>query len=1294
MNNELQQWRDRIADCLATDRYRLERLLEKISQRAGQGKPFDRDLQQFTALLEQSDASLKARKASVPAISYPEELPIAGRRDDIRDAIENHQVVVIAGETGSGKTTQLPKICLELGRGVSGMIGHTQPRRIAARTVANRIAEELGQPLGETIGYQVRFNEQSSENTLVKLMTDGILLAEIQHDRYLNRYDTLIIDEAHERSLNIDFLLGYLKKILPQRPDLKLIITSATIDVERFSQHFDQAPVIEVSGRTYPVEVEYRPAEEDRDLSQQVLDSVEEILSLPKRGDILVFHSGEREIRETANVLRKAQLPNLEVVPLYARLSLAEQNRVFQPHRGVRVVLATNVAETSLTVPGIRYVIDPGTARISRYSYRTKVQRLPIEAVSQASANQRKGRCGRISEGVCFRLYSEEDFNSRPEFTDPEIVRTNLASVILQMLQMRIGDIRDFPFVDAPDQRLINDGFSLLQELQAVNRRGELTRIGRQLSRLPADPRLGRMLVAAAQEGALKEVLIIVSALSVQDPRERPADKQQAADEKHRQWQDKDSDFVAYLNLWNHVEEQRQALGRNQFDKYCRQQFVSPLRMREWRDLHHQLHGYCRELKLPENRQPADYAAVHRALLTGLLGQIGFRHEEKEFMGPRNRKFHVFPGSGLFKKPPKWLMAAEIIETSRLYSHVNACIEPEWLSELAAHLVKKHYSEPHYSARSGQVMAYQRQTLYGLPIVDRQPCQYSKIDPSACHELFLRAALVEGEYRGKGEFFRHNRALQEDLEEMESRTRRRDILVDDEVMFEFYRQRVPSDVLNLAGFEHWRKSAEKDDPKLLWMDEALLAQRQLEENTGAQFPDYLEWQGTRYPLSYHFEPGHAEDGVSVTIPVSILHQVPAARLEWLVPGMLRDKCIALVKGLPKSLRRHFVPVPDVVDKALIEMKPANVPLTEALGYQLKRHTGVEITPEQWQAAVLDDVYLLNVRLIDEQGELLTNGRDIKQLKAQYRGRVSHTVEQVSDNGIEQSDLNGWNFDNLPEVYDIQQQSLTIRTYPALVASGQKVDLKLLDNPVTALNSTLDGLVRLYQLSYPQGVKYLRKDLLKGQDLKLKAAHLPGRDVLVADLIDAAYKKVLVDGREVPRTLADYEQQLAAGKGEIVAAANEFEQMLIGWLPVLSDIHKAIKKLGLSAVQSVPDINRQLAMLFQPGCLYRVPYEWLQQYQRYLKALTVRLEKLPSQPGKEREYVLMLDKLASKLEGVDSHWQDYSREVQEGIWQYRFMMEEYRVSLFAQQLRTLFPISDKRILAHWATLSPGLAESRS
>lgn len=1311
MQNEINQWRDKIAECLCVDRYKLKQQLNKISVRVKGNKPFDQDLKQFVERLEYSQQQVVARGQSVPVIKYPDELPIAERRDEISEAIANHQVVVIAGETGSGKTTQLPKICLALGRGVAGIIGHTQPRRIAARTVANRIAEELNQPLGLTVGYQVRFNETSSEKTLVKLMTDGILLAEIQHDRYLNKYDTIIIDEAHERSLNIDFLLGYLKNILPKRPDLKVIITSATIDVERFSKHFNDAPVVEVSGRTYPVDVEYLPVEEERDLGQSVLDTVEHILALPRHGgscgDILVFHSGEREIRETANILRKAHLPHLEVVPLYARLSLAEQTKVFKSHKGIRVVLATNVAETSLTVPGIRYVIDPGTARISRYSYRTKVQRLPIEAISQASANQRKGRCGRISEGVCFRLYSEEDFAGRSEFTDPEIIRTSLASVILKMLHLRIGDIRDFPFVEAPDQRLINDGFSLLQELQAVNGRGELTTIGRQLCRIQADPKMGRMLITAAKEGSLKEVLIIVSALSVQDPRDRPSDKQQAADEKHRQWQDKDSDFIALVNLWNHFEEQRQDLSRNQFERYCRQNFVSPLRMREWRDLHHQLHGACRELKLIENYQSASYEAVHRALLSGLLGQVGFRREvadgdekgadkgkskgrdSKEYTGTRNRKFYVFPGSGLNKKPPKWLMAAEMLETSRLFSHHNAKIDPDWLPSLAAHLVKKSYSEPHYSIRNGQVMAYEKQTLYGLSIVEKRRCGYGKIDPILSREIFIRSALVEGEYRGKGRFFHHNQQLQESLQDIESKTRRRDVLVDDQVMFDFYSERIPENVVNLAGFEHWRKQQEQSEAEgqsdLLYMNADLLSQRNSDDLDASQYPDHIEWQGTRYPLSYHFEPGHPEDGVSVIIPVSILHQVPLHRFDWLVPGMLRDKCIALVKGLPKSLRRNFVPVPNYVDKALPSLKPSDSPLFKGLGLQLKRQAGIDVSIEDWQQVQLEDIYSLNIKLIDENNQVLTMSRNLAELKAQYRGRVSEMVTQVSVNTIEQENLKDWSFDKLPEVFSIEQQGLTIRTYPALVLERGQINLKLLDNPETAKNKTKDGLVRLYQYVYPESAKYLGKQLFKGMDLALKSAALPGKESLIPAIIDAAYYQAILDGKDFPRSKADFDMMLIEGKGGIVAVANELEAIVVSLLPLLSEIRKSLKKLGLGSIHAVTDITQQRDVLFVDRFLFKVPIFWLRHYQRYLKAILLRVEKLPANPGKDSAQLSVLTKLEERMLTIDLKWEDLPGSTRAEVWKYQFMLQEYRVSLFSQQLKTAFPISEKRIDTHWKEL---------
>lgn len=1301
--NEIILWRKKIAVSLSVDRYSLGQVLARIGHCAETGQAVDVELKRFIKKLNHSCEQRSLRYASIPTIKYPEDLPIAERRDEIKEAILSNQVVIIAGETGSGKTTQLPKICLDLGRGATGLIGHTQPRRIAARTVASRIAEELGQPLGETVGYQVRFNETSSENTLVKLMTDGILLAEIQHDRYFSKYDTIIIDEAHERSLNIDFLLGYLKTILPKRPDLKLIITSATIDLEKFSQHFNDAPIIEVSGRTYPVDLEYIPVLKDRDLGQSILDAVEHILALPERGDILVFHSGEREIRETASVLRKAQLPHLDVVPLYARLSLSEQTKVFSPHKGIRIVLATNVAETSLTVPGIRYVIDPGTARISRYSYRTKVQRLPIEPISQASANQRKGRCGRTSNGTCFRLYSEEDFNGRPSFTDPEIIRTNLASVILKMLNLKIGDIRDFSFLESPDNRLINDGYSLLQELQAVTKQSGLTEIGRKLCRIPTDPKLGRMLLAAEDEGALKEVLIIISALSVQDPRDRPPDSQEAADLKHRQWKDKESDFSTLVNLWRHFEEQRQDLSRNQFDRYCRQNFVSPLRMREWRELHHQLHGICRELKIKENPQPAGYEAIHRSLLHGLLGQIGCRRTavdsegaekkqekiSKEFTGTRNRKFYVFPGSSVSKAPPPWLMSAEMIETSRLFSHHNAKIDPSWLPTLAAHLVKKTYSEPHYSVRNGQVMAYEKQTLYGLLIVDKKRCAYGKINPVISREIFIRAALVEGGYRGKGKFFDHNLKLQDSLLNIESRTRRRDILVDDSVIFDFYDRLIPEDIVTLSGFEAWRKIKEQalkgGALKFLHMSADLLSQDNHCHPDISEFPDTIEWDGVSYLVSYHFEPGHVKDGVTVTVPIGVLHQVPMHLFEWLVPGMLRDKCIALVRGLSKPIRRNFVPVPDYVDKALESLKPSNVKLTEALGIHLKLQAGIDIQTDDWNQAFLDNIYRINFELIDESSCVLAMSKDLVGLKTQYREKISDTLARATTDTIEKKDLKDWEFEDLPEVYLILQKGLTIRAYPALVVEENVINLTLLDNQELATNRTLYGLTRLHQAIDLASVRYLKKGLLNGMDLQLKLAGLGGKEGLIQQIIDKAYFLSFLEGQVIPRNKSDFESRHAEGKNKVVSAANELDAMVSPWTSLIADIRREMKKHKLSYMETVQDIDQQLNMLFCDRFLFQTPMKLLQQYHRYLKSILCRLEKLHQNTNKEQSQILEIQDLENRLIEQNKLMGESSLAAIAEFWEHRLLLQEYRVSIFSQALRTVVPVSRKRINLHWKKL---------
>ncbi len=978
------------------DRNRLRRQLLELRKKPDEGK-----LAQWVEKLQASCARVTARRDSVPTIRYDDNLPIAAKRDEIKKLLSEHQVLIIAGETGSGKTTQLPKICLELGRGQHGQIAHTQPRRIAARSVAARVAEELATPLGGLVGYQVRFEDQSDSNTLVKLMTDGILLAETQHDRFLERYDTIIVDEAHERSLNIDFLLGFLKTLLPRRPDLKVIITSATIDLERFSEHFDKAPIIEVSGRTYPVDTWYRPltseqdeegnsVEEDLSVDQAIIATLDEIAHFERSngkspGDVLVFLPGEREIRDAADMLRKAQLKHTEILPLYARLSPAEQQRIFQSHPGRRVVLATNVAETSLTVPGIRYVIDSGTARISRYSYRAKVQRLPIEAVSQASANQRKGRCGRVEPGICVRLYSEEDFNARPAFTDPEILRTNLAAVILQMLHLRLGAIDAFPFIEPPDGKAITDGFNLLQELSAVTRDNQLTPMGRQLARLPVDPRLGRMLLEAAQQGSLQEVLIVASALSVQDPRERPPERQQAADQAHAQWKDADSDFAALVNLWRGFEEQRLALTASPLRNWCRKNFLNYLRLREWRDAHRQLGLICRDLQLTVNKDPADHPRMHKAILSGLLSQIGQKTEEGDYLGARQRRFWIHPSSGIGRKRPQWLMAAELMETTKLYARMVAKIEPDWIEPLARHLVKTNHFEPHWEKKRGQVVAFEQVTLYGLIIIGRRPVHFGPVDPVASRELFIREGLVRGEIQSRARCLSANRELLEQLDALEAKARRRDILADEETLYAYYDARVPAQIHQTATFDSWYKVTSQKDPHLLIMRAEDVLAREASEVTAAQYPDTLRLGDLTLALSYHFEPNHARDGVTLTVPAPLLPSLPGERLEWLVPGLIEAKCIALVRNLPKALRKNFVPVPDFVKAALQRMTFAEGSLPQALGRELLRMTGARVSDEAWAESEqqVESHLRMNLEVLDGAGKFLGEGRDLAELTARF-----------------------------------------------------------------------------------------------------------------------------------------------------------------------------------------------------------------------------------------------------------------------------------------------------------------------
>jgi ATP-dependent helicase HrpA len=1248
------------------------------------------------------------RQQLIPAVIEFPNLPICEKREEIAAMIANHQVVILAGETGSGKTTQIPKICLTLNRGVNGLIGHTQPRRIAAHTVANRIAEELHTTLGDKVGYQVRFSDQSSDNTLIKVMTDGILLAEIQNDPYLKKYDTLIIDEAHERSLNIDFLLGYLKQLLPRRPDLKLIITSATIDLERFSAHFNNAPIIEVSGRTFPVEVWYRPliekqddeSEQEPDQFSAIVDAVHEI-ELHERthknargGDILIFLSGEREIREAAEALRKAQFVHMEIVPFYARLSLPEQQKVFAPHTGRRVVLATNVAETSITVPGIRYVIDPGFARISRYSYRTKIQRLPIEPISQASANQRKGRCGRIAEGICIRLFSEEDFNNRPAFTDAEILRTNLAAVILQMLQLRMGDIRHFPFIDSPDDRLISDGFKLLEELQAVDTKNQLTQTGRKLSQLPLDPRLSRMVFASQQQGCMRELLIIASALSVQDPRERPIEKQQAADLSHRRFWAEHSDFIGFVNLWDYLESLRQELTQNQFQKRCKKEFISYLRVREWRDVHHQLCVATKKLGFKLNLDVANPEAIHKSLLCGLLGNLGFNHEEREYVGARNRKFTIFPGSSLIKKTPKWIMAAELLETSKLFAHTIAKIEPEWVLTAANHLVKRQYIEPHYNSRSGQVMAYEKVSLYGLVIIEKKAVSYSHVDPILCREVFIRAAFVEGQYvqssmrnkqfAGRINFFSHQEILLKELEELEAKARRRDIVADEQVIFNFYDEIIPASILNLAGFEAWRKQAEIENPTILFLTREMLMRHQAGEITQAQFPNELEWRGMVFTLSYHFEPNHVDDGVSIHVPVSLLHQVPEHRLEWLVPGMLRDKCIGLVKSLPKHLRKYFVPVPDAVDKALAAMTPDNKPLTEALALQLKRQTSIDLPKNVWADDEVGIFYHFNIKVVDENGQLIASDRNLNSLREKYRHQVQKNIQSAAV-GFEKNNLLVWDFGDLPEHIQLLRNAIHIRAYPALVDKNTSVALEVLDNPQSAINLTQRGVARLIFLQLTQSIKYLQKELLKGQDITLTFAGIGTRAQVVDDLILAAIKQIaLEDLLKLPRSLSEFEACVTHVRDKLVGVAQALSSDLLSALILLVEVKKSIKqqKNSLALAFTLSDIQLQLENLFFAGLAYKTPNNWLRQYPRYLRAIQMRLEKAVQNPQK--------DKLA--LMEIQPYWKKYQEFLQKKeslsvrqnatLEDYRWWIEELRVSLFAQSVKTLVPISLKRLDKQW------------
>ncbi|QVI28179.1 ATP-dependent RNA helicase HrpA [Mycolicibacterium neoaurum] len=1288
---------------------RLDGLTYRDASRLGRrlkglrGDPPEQLLAQFAA----AEALVQTRTSAVPQITYPD-LPVSDSRDELAKAISENQVVVVAGATGSGKTTQLPKICLELGRGIRGTIGHTQPRRLAARTVAQRIADELGTPLGSTVGYTVRFTDQAGDATLIKLMTDGILLAEIQRDRRLLRYDTLILDEAHERSLNIDFLLGYLRELLPRRPDLKVIVTSATIAPGRFAEHFAidgvAAPIVEVSGRTYPVEIRYRPLEvpvlasdEDgsgdpddpdheivrtesmvgtaevvRDPTEAIVDAVRELEAEPP-GDVLVFLSGEREIRDTADSLK--DLPNTEVLPLYARLPTAEQQKVFTPGRsGRRIVLATNVAETSLTVPGIRYVVDPGTARISRYSRRTKVQRLPIEPISQASADQRAGRSGRTAPGVCIRLYSEADFESRPRYTDPEILRTNLAAVILQMSALKLGEVQDFPFLDPPDARSIRDGVQLLQELGAFDSSGALTEVGKRLARLPLDPRIGRMILAAHDENCVREVLVIAAALSIPDPRERPADREEAARQKHARFADEQSDFVSYLNLWRYLREQRKERSGSAFRRMCREEFLHYLRIREWQDLAGQLRSIAGDLGIREVSEDADPTRIHAALTAGLLSHIGLREGDgRDYQGARNTKFVLAPGSVLTRKPPRWIVVADLVETSRLFGRTAARIDPDAIERVAGHLVARTYSEPHWDARRGAVMAFERVTLYGLPLVPRRSVGYGQIDPEVSRELFIRHALVEGDWQTRHHFFRDNARLRAELEEVEERARRRDLLIGDDELFALYDARIPPEAVSARHFDAWWKKQRHKTPDLLtFTRDELLRTEQSDEH-----PDTWRTKDLTLPLTYRFEPGAADDGVTVHIPVEVLTRIGGDGFAWQVPALREELVTALIKSLPKDLRRNFVPAPDTARAILDDLHPENGSLLTEVARELRRRSGVVVPVEAFDAAKVPAHLRVTFAVETAEGAEVARGKDLAALQDRLAAPVRRAVARAVAGSWERSGLTGWpaDLDELPRSVEQVSGGHTVRGFPAFVDTGAAVDVKVFALAAEQAAVMRPGLRRLVRLSVPSPVKAVERGLDMRARLTLNTSPDGPLAALLDDCADAAVDAL---AREVVWARKDFEALTAQVGRSLASTTMDIARRVEKVLAAAHEAQVAIPDKPVPAqADAVADVRAQLDRLLPKGFVTLTGVTKLADLTRYLLAIGRRMERLPHGLVADRERMY-------RVHAVEDAYDDLLRSLSparaagQDVADIGWQIEELRVSLWAQQLGTPRPVSEQRI----------------
>ncbi|MYM68443.1 ATP-dependent RNA helicase HrpA [Pseudoduganella sp. FT55W] len=1279
----------------------------------------------------------------LPPITFPEDLPVSGRRHEIAEALQNNQVIIVSGETGSGKTTQLPKICLELGRGQKGLIGHTQPRRIAASSTAKRIAVELGSPLGEHVGFKVRFADTLQKGASVKLMTDGILLTETQSDPLLKAYDTIIIDEAHERSLNIDFLLGYLKQLLPRRPDLKIIITSATIDADRFARHFGTpekpAPVIEVSGRLYKVEVRYRPIESDvpaganaaaianaegkgartaaarekRDLMDAVVDGVDELARIGS-GDILVFLPGEREIRDAAEALRKHHPPHVEILPLFARLSAEEQERVFKLTNARRIVLSTNVAETSLTVPGIRYVVDAGLARVKRYSYRNKVEQLQIEPIAQSAANQRAGRCGRVADGVCIRLYDEQDFLQRPKFTEPEILRSSLASVILRMKTLHLADVETFPFIEPPLARAIADGYQLLQELGAVDEYNQITPLGKKLAKLPLDPRVGRMILAALDNVCLKEVLIIASALSVQDPRDRPLEHQQAADEAHKKFADEKSEFLSYIKIWNWFENAIEHKKTNrQLQDNCRTNFLSQLRLREWRDVHSQVLTIVKEQGWRLNETPATYENLHLALLTGLLGNIGFKQEDDPgFLGARGIKFNIWPGSSLSKKPGKWIMAAELVDTTRLYARCIAQIQPEWLEKVGGHLLKKSWGEPRWEKRSAQVTASERATLYGLVVYSQRRINYGLFNPTEAREIFIRDALVGGDYDTRAPFFAHNHKLVKEIENLEHKSRRQDVLVDDELIAAFYDKLIPAEVVNGAGFEKWHKDVTAKEPKLLFLNRDELMRHEAAGVTTDLFPKKMNAAGLELALTYHFEPGSVRDGVTLAVPLYALNQLSRERCEWLVPGMLKEKVHLLLKSLPQKLRRHCVPLPDYAAKFCERVEEAHAfgrgELIDAIIADIRKQITITPLTTDFKPETLPAHHFMNFKVIDEHGRQLDMGRNLATLQAEYGTQARESFQKMAEasgpqstvaaravvpakaapaaaaapttNNITLTNLTSWTFGELPELLEIAQGKLTLIGFPALVDKGTHCDLEVFDDPTVAARTHRIGLRRLFALQMKDQIKFIEKSIPNLQQMGMQFMSMGTQEELREQIINKALDIACLQD-PLPIDAASFAKRKDEGKSRLVLLVNEIARLLS---QVLTEFHGLPKRLQGLPQQAAQDMQQQLQGLVHKRFLQENEYSQLSHFPRYLKAMNVRIEKLRGDPSRDT-------KLMAEWQQAAAAWQRANRDKSAGkntdpkMVEFRWMLEELRVSLFAQELRTPMPVSAKRLQKVWESM---------